>query len=64
MRLLNLNAATGLEVVSLESIPLPEPGTVRLALRAASLDHRELSITRGKYPGRPSIPSWVVTGSE
>lgn len=53
MRILNLNAATGLEGVSLETVPLPEPGAceVRVALRAASLNHRELWITRGQYPG-------------
>ncbi|HVW70519.1 MAG TPA: zinc-binding dehydrogenase [Steroidobacteraceae bacterium] len=31
--------------------PEPAPGEVRVAIRAAALNHRELWITRGQYPG-------------
>jgi NADPH:quinone reductase-like Zn-dependent oxidoreductase len=53
MRVLGLQAADGLDAVSLHTIPdpVPGPGEVRVALRAASLNHRELWIMRGQYPG-------------
>lgn len=40
-----------------EPLPTPAPGEVRIAVRAASLNHRELWISRGQYPGMklPSI---------
>ena len=31
--------------------PLPGPGEVRVAIRAASVNHREMWIARGLYPG-------------
>ncbi len=53
MRVLGLQAADGLDAVSLSTAPdpTPGPGEVRVALRAAALNHRELWITRGQYPG-------------
>ncbi len=53
MRILSLKAATGRDAASLETAALPEPGVgeVRVALKAASLNHRELWICRGMYPG-------------
>lgn len=53
MRVLSLASADGLDAVSLETIALPEPaaGEVRVALKAASLNHRELWIVKGLYPG-------------
>jgi zinc-binding alcohol dehydrogenase/oxidoreductase len=58
MRILSLKSVVGLEAVSLETVELPEPGPgeVRVALKAASLNHRELWITRGQYPGM-SLPT-------
>lgn len=32
-------------------IPVPAPGEVRVAIRAASVNHREMWIARGLYPG-------------
>ena len=40
-------SANVLETVS----PTPQAGEVRVALRAAALNHRELWISRGQYPG-------------
>ncbi len=53
MRVLGLQAADGLDAVSLNTVPNPLPGRgeVRVALRAAALNHRELWIMRGQYPG-------------
>lgn len=53
MRVLSLATADGLDAVSLDNVPLPDPGPgeVRVALKAASLNHRELWITKGMYPG-------------
>jgi NADPH:quinone reductase-like Zn-dependent oxidoreductase len=53
MRILGLEAAEGLRAVSLVEIGRPAAGAgeVRVALKAASLNHRELWITRGQYPG-------------
>ena len=53
MRALTLTAATGLDGVSLAEVPTgsPGPGEVRVALKAAALNHRELWITKGLYPG-------------
>lgn len=58
MRALMLRAAEGLEVARLEEVPAPVPATgeVRVALKAAALNHRELWITRGQYPGM-ALPS-------
>jgi len=53
MRILTLNSAGGIEAVTLETTARaePGPGEVRVALKAASLNHRELWIARGQYPG-------------
>ena len=53
MRVLSLKSADGLDAVTLDTVstPMPGPGEVRVALKAASLNHRELWITRGQYPG-------------
>lgn len=59
MRAIVLNEALGPQSAVLSDEPLPEPagGEVRVAIRAASLNHRELWISRGQYPGMklPSI---------
>lgn len=58
MRALMLRAAEGLQAARLEEVPEPIPaeGQVRVALKAAALNHRELWITRGQYPGM-TLPS-------
>jgi NADPH:quinone reductase-like Zn-dependent oxidoreductase len=59
MKAIVLNEALGLESAVLKEEPTPNPaaGEVRVALKAASLNHRELWIGRGQYPGMklPSI---------
>lgn len=45
----------GVRVADLET-PMPAPGEVRVAVKAASLNHRELFITQGQYPGM-KVPS-------
>ncbi len=58
MKALVLRAAKGIEAVRLEDVPQPEPlpGEVRVRMAAASLNHRELWIARGMYPGL-SLPT-------
>ncbi len=58
MRVLSLKTADGLDAVSLDEAPTPAPaaGEVRVALKAAALNHRELWIIRGQYPGM-SLPA-------
>ncbi|MFV3127125.1 zinc-binding dehydrogenase [Niveispirillum sp. KHB5.9] len=58
MRALILHSADGLDAARLEEVATPEPaaGEVRVALRAAALNHRELWIARGQYPGM-ALPS-------
>jgi len=53
MKALVLRAADGIECAKIEDMPLPEPGAgeVRVRIGAASLNHRELWIARGQYPG-------------
>lgn len=53
MRVVTLRSTDGLDAVSLETVPDPSPGPgdIRVALRAASVNHRELWITKGQYPG-------------
>lgn len=53
MKALMLHAADGPDSVQLVDVekPQPKPGQVRVRLRAASINHRELWITRGQYPG-------------
>jgi NADPH:quinone reductase-like Zn-dependent oxidoreductase len=59
MKALILSRAEGPEAAALQTIDTPSPaaGEVRVALKAASLNHRELWILRGQYPGMrlPSI---------
>ena len=53
MKALQLVRAEGPGSVALADIDTPSPGRgeVRVALKAAALNHRELWITRGQYPG-------------
>lgn len=53
MRALVLTAAEGLDAAQLQEVatPQPGPGEVRVRLAAAGLNHRELWIARGLYPG-------------
>lgn len=59
MKAIVLEAAQGLESAILKEQPKPEPsaGEVRVALKAAALNHREIWIGKGQYPGMklPSI---------
>ncbi|HEY0938520.1 MAG TPA: zinc-binding dehydrogenase [Steroidobacter sp.] len=58
MKALMLTKTDGPGSVELQDIdqPAPGPGEVRVALRAASLNYRELWISRGQYPGM-KLPS-------
>lgn len=53
MKALFLKTAGGSESVDVREVetPAPGPGEVRVAIRAASLNHREMWIARGQYPG-------------
>jgi zinc-binding alcohol dehydrogenase/oxidoreductase len=53
MRILSLTSITGMDGVSLADAPIPNPaaGEVRVALKASALNHRELFILQGQYPG-------------
>jgi zinc-binding alcohol dehydrogenase/oxidoreductase len=53
-----LNATTGLDAVELKDVaqPTPKVGEVRVALKAASLNHRELWIALGQYPNMVPPP--------
>ncbi len=53
MRALILRSAQGLDGARLEEVPATTPveGEVCVALKAAALNHRELWIARGQYPG-------------
>lgn len=53
MKALYLDKADGPEaaVVTDVETPIPRPGEVRVAIRAASVNHRELFVTHGQYPG-------------
>ena len=53
MKALTLNSTDGLSGVEMaeHATPEPAPGEVRVALKAAALNHRELWIVRGMYPG-------------
>lgn len=53
MKVLALHEANGPASARMENadIPSPQAGEVRVALRAASFNHRELWIARGQYPG-------------
>jgi NADPH:quinone reductase-like Zn-dependent oxidoreductase len=58
MKALILTRAEGPESTELQDVPVavPTAGEVRVALKAASLNYRELWITRGMYPGM-KLPS-------
>ncbi len=58
MKALVLTRTDGPGSVELQEVPSPAPGPgeVRVALRAASLNYRELWISRGQYPGM-KLPS-------
>jgi NADPH:quinone reductase-like Zn-dependent oxidoreductase len=53
-------AAAGFEALSIVDLPVPEPGPyeVRLAMKAASCNFRDLIVTSGKYPSTkfPLVP--------
>lgn len=53
MRALYLDEAEGVEGATVADRPRPSPGPgeVRVALRAAALNHREIWIAKGRYPG-------------
>src|SRR5690606_19598248 len=53
MKALYLEKTDGPESVVLTDVetPIPGPGEVRVAVKAASVNHRELFITHGQYPG-------------
>jgi NADPH:quinone reductase-like Zn-dependent oxidoreductase len=53
MKALVLERADGPESVAVKDLetPTPQAGEVRVAVKAASLNHRELWIPRGQYPG-------------
>lgn len=58
MKALVLETADGVDSVRVGEVatPTPGPGEVRVAVRAASLNHREMFIARGQYPGM-KLPS-------
>lgn len=53
MKALYLEAATGPESTYVAEVDTPKPkaGEVRVAIKAASINHREMWIARGLYPG-------------
>jgi zinc-binding alcohol dehydrogenase/oxidoreductase len=53
MQALYLETTDGSEATRVAEVPTPEagPGEVRVAIRAASINHREMWIARGLYPG-------------
>ena len=53
MKALCLHEATGPQAARVEEVATPPPaaGEARVAIHAASLNHRELWISRGMYPG-------------
>jgi NADPH:quinone reductase-like Zn-dependent oxidoreductase len=58
MRAWVLKDGFGLERLSIEERPSPSPGPgqVKLRIRAASLNHRDLSMIRGTYNPRQKLP--------
>jgi NADPH:quinone reductase-like Zn-dependent oxidoreductase len=58
MKALVLNKPEGPQSAELTDVELPEPGPgeVRIALKAAALNHRELWVSIGQYPGM-QLPS-------
>lgn len=51
MRALVLQGPDALPQLTTVPVPVPGPGEVRVDLRAAALNRRDLWITRGQYPG-------------
>lgn len=53
MKALQLTAATGIDAAALADVPDPTPGAGQVSVRvaAAALNHRELWIAQGMYPG-------------
>jgi NADPH:quinone reductase-like Zn-dependent oxidoreductase len=53
MKALLLETTDGPQSVRVADVPTPEPapGEVRVAIKAASMNHREMWISRGLYPG-------------
>jgi NADPH:quinone reductase-like Zn-dependent oxidoreductase len=58
MKALVLEATEGLRSAVIKEVETPRPGAgeVLVAIRAAALNHRELWITRGQYPGMVPVP--------
>jgi len=58
MKALVLEATDGLQSAAVKDIetPTPKAGEVLVAVKAAALNHRELWITRGQYPGMVPVP--------
>jgi len=63
-RALVLRGGFGLDQLAIETRPEPEvrPGEVRVRLRVASLNYRDLLMARGEYD--PSLPLPAVLGSD
>src|SRR5271154_2764392 len=63
MKALYLAAADGTDSVVVTDVetPTPKAGEVRVALKAASLNHRELWIPKGQYPGM-TLPATLGCG--
>jgi zinc-binding alcohol dehydrogenase/oxidoreductase len=58
MKALVLEASDGPQSAVIKDLdpPSPAPGEVLIALKAAALNHRELWLTRGQYPGMIPAP--------
>ena len=58
MKAFVLEATDGLQSAVVKDIetPTPKAGEVLVAVKAAALNHRELWITRGQYPGMVPVP--------
>jgi zinc-binding alcohol dehydrogenase/oxidoreductase len=58
MKALLQETSDGLEAVRVADVetPTPKSGEVRVAIKAASVNHREMWIARGLYPGM-SLPT-------
>ena len=60
MRAARLQTADGIDSVTIEQLPVPEPGSgeVRVRIVTAALNHRELWISKGMYP-RMQLPTTI-----
>ena len=58
MQALVLTATDGIQSAAVQNVPAPSPqaGEVRVALKGAALNHRELWICSGQYPGMHAVP--------